>query len=47
MSQSGRTFRWEVRRAVRALVKMWKGWEDGTSGGFGISLSFCCWNSRV
>lgn len=39
MSQSGRTFRWEVRRAVRALVKMWKGWEDGTSGAFGVSLS--------
>ena len=20
-------------------MKMWKGWEDGTSGGFGVSLS--------
>lgn len=32
MSQSGRTFRCEVKREVRAFVKMWKGWEEGIEG---------------
>lgn len=32
MSQSGKTLRWQVKRAVSAFVKIWKGCEEGMSG---------------